>query len=59
MTNVEILTAEEARRRRADLLAQLPFSEDELRKRAAAYQLTADEDAILDQVDELDFLLGK
>lgn len=59
MTNVEILTAEEARRRRADLLAQLPFSEEELRKRAAAYQLTATEIGILDWIDSLDFLLDQ
>lgn len=59
MTNVEILTVKEARQRRAELLKTVPFSEEELRARAVAYQLTAAEVGVLDRINTLDFLLGK
>ena len=59
MTTVEIISAAEARERRQQLLARLTCSEEELRDRDSKYQLGAEELAILDRLDELDFLLGE
>lgn len=55
---VEVLTTEDAARRRAEILAALGGDEQSLRLRAAQYALDADELAALDELDALDYLLG-
>lgn len=59
MATVTLIDAAEAKRRRAELVAGLGFDEHELRERAAEYLLTARELAVLNELNELDFLLGK
>ena len=54
---LEVLTLDQVRHERSDLVARLPAGEADLRRRGAAYALNADELAILDKLDELDFLL--
>ena len=55
---VEILTEEDLQARRAEILAAQTLTEEELRRGAARYTLTADEVAALDEVDRIDYLLG-
>jgi len=57
MAALEMLTEDEARHRRAEIAACLRHGEAELRARAALYLLDAAELAVLDKLDELDFLL--
>lgn len=56
---VEIMDVERAKARRADVLASVGGDEEALRVRAASYGLTARELAALEELDELDFLLGR
>ena len=44
--------------RRRAALARLSVTEAELRARAKVYRLNATELAVLDELDDLDFLLG-
>jgi hypothetical protein len=57
-TNVEILTVEAAKKRRDELLQAVGGDEQAIRERAADYALQADELAALNEIDELDYLLG-
>ena len=57
--NVEMLTVDAAKQRRAELLESVGGDEQALRARAAAYALQADELAALNEIDELDYLLGR
>lgn len=53
---VKFLTHDEIRARREELLAASPVGVDELRRRAAAYMLTPEEQARLRELDDLTFL---
>ena len=55
---VEMLTAEDARKRRAKIVKSVGGDEGSLRERAALYGLDARELAALDELDALDYLLG-
>ena len=57
MSNVRILPEAQARMERANLNQAAGGDETALRARAAAYGLNAEEVAILDQIDGLDYLL--
>lgn len=59
MPTVEMISREEIHRRRKALLAEACMPEAELRRRGAVYALDARESGILDEIDGLDFLLGK
>ncbi len=52
-------TDDELLRRRAEIIARLGGDEDAIRRRAAEYQLTVDEDALFDELTTIDFLLWK
>lgn len=52
-------TTSDLQRKREQLLAGIKMPEEELRRRAETYQLTADEIDVLREIDEIDFLLGK
>jgi hypothetical protein len=54
---VERLNPSEIEARRAELLARVGMSEEELRARGAAYALTDAQAAVLDELEDLDFLL--
>jgi hypothetical protein len=56
---VETLSVEQARRRRAEVLASVGGDECDLRERAARYLLSAEELAALSELDELDYLLAE
>jgi hypothetical protein len=56
---VEVLSVEEAQARRNDVLARVGGDEPALRARAAVYALDAHELAALDDLDALDYLLGR
>lgn len=56
---VEVLSVETALVRRDEVLASVGGDEGALRTRAAAYALSAREMAALDELDELDYLLGQ
>ncbi|QUH01561.1 hypothetical protein HUO13_12740 [Saccharopolyspora erythraea] len=54
------ITAEQLNQRREELLAALPFDEEELFKRAADdHTASPDEREIYNELVEIDFLLGK
>ncbi|WP_154794722.1 hypothetical protein [Occultella kanbiaonis] len=55
----QALSVDDAKTRRAELLGRLSITEHELRERAARYELAANELATLDEVDNLDYLLGE
>jgi hypothetical protein len=57
MPVVERLTNEELEARRATLLARAGLPEPELRERAAVYDVTPEQAAIVDELDDLDWLL--
>lgn len=59
VTTMELLTEAEALARREAILAHLGIPESDLRRRAARYELDARELAALDELDELDFVLGR
>jgi len=54
---VEMLTREEATARRGDLVKHLGLPESELRRRAADYDLSAEEQAVYERIEDLDYLL--
>ena len=54
--HVEILSAADIEERRAELLRRSGMSLDELRERSADYELDQIEQAILRQLEELEFL---
>jgi hypothetical protein len=51
-----MVTKEQLQKRRAELLAGLRMTEHELRCAAADYVLSLEEQAILDELDRIDFL---
>ncbi len=55
---LEWLTPDEIRERRERLLVGVGMPEEELRRRAADYTLTSKQSAVLDEIDDLNFLLG-
>jgi len=57
MPEVELMTVEEARERRASVLATVGGDEASLRRRGARYELDAEELAALTELEELDYLL--
>jgi hypothetical protein len=58
VTVVEMVTADQVRRRRAEVLASVGGDESELRARGDLYLLTAEELAAVTELDELDYLLS-
>lgn len=56
---VEPFTTEEALARREEILAEVGGGEDTFRARAEAYVLEARELALFDELEELDYLLGR
>ena len=56
---VQILSADELRRRRAEILKGQTLTEEDIRVGAAQYTLSADEVAALDEIDRIDYLLGE
>lgn len=58
MATVEMLSAEELRRRREAVLQQAGMPEGVLRERADHYLLTPELAALVIELDEIDFLLG-
>lgn len=56
---VETLTREEASRLRDELLATLAMSLDDLRDRAEAYLLTAEQTAVWRRIEDLTWLMGE
>lgn len=56
---VEVMDVDQARARREAVLAAVGGDEEALRARAATYALNARELAALEELDELDFLLGR
>lgn len=56
-STVERLSASEIETRRAGLLVGAGMSEEELRARGAVYALTDAQAAVLDELEDLDFLL--
>lgn len=59
MPTVEVLSHDDIVRRKAELLASVGASEDELRERAASYMLNPREAGILSEIDGMEFLLGE
>lgn len=55
---VELLTRDQIAERRGELLQQVRMTEEELRRRAEEYSLTPEEDAVLSEIESLDFLLA-
>ncbi|HEX3002978.1 MAG TPA: hypothetical protein VHO27_02110 [Angustibacter sp.] len=55
--SVERLTVDEARARRLEIIA-IVGEEDALRRRAAQYLLDAGEQALFDELEDLDYLLS-
>lgn len=58
MTVVLEPTVADLRAERAELVADIPAGEQDLRARAADYRLSVDEARILRRLDEIDYLLG-
>jgi hypothetical protein len=56
---VEALSRTEIEARKRALLDRAAMSEDELRSRGEDYALTGAQAAILDELEDLDFLLDK
>ena len=54
---VREMTVEQARELRAQLVRSLPFSEDELRRRARRFDLDPQQLATYDEIEDLDYLL--
>ncbi|QDB78599.1 hypothetical protein FE251_03795 [Georgenia wutianyii] len=55
---VEMLTREQALERRDQLREQLGLSEADMRDRAANYELTLHQSALVDEIDGLNYLLA-
>jgi uncharacterized hydantoinase/oxoprolinase family protein len=55
---VQVMHADALRDRRAALLAETGLTESDLRRRAEVYSLTAELSAVLDEIEEIDYLLG-
>ena len=58
MPTLEIVTAEQAQDRIAALLRDSGYGLQDLRERAAAWLLNADELSVLTQVEELEYLIS-
>lgn len=56
---VRVMSVEQAHERRDELIRRLPISVEELRGRAQRYDLDADELAMHDEIDDLDYLLNR
>jgi len=54
---VEMLTRDQAAARRETLVKQLGLPESELRRRADDYDLSAEEQAVYERIEDLDYLL--
>jgi len=55
---VEVMHPDDLRARRRELLAACGMSEEELRRCAAVYSLSAELVALLAEIEEIDYLLG-
>ena len=58
MSNVTLTTPEDLREARARLLAEAGLPEDELRRRGQRYELDLHLIGLLDEIDQIDYLLG-
>jgi hypothetical protein len=58
MSNVTLTTPEDLRETRARLLAEAGLPEDELRRRGQRYELDLHLIGLLDEIDQIDYLLG-
>jgi hypothetical protein len=56
---VQVLSVEQARTLRRELIDKLSFDEVELQRRAERYALTAQELAIYDELRDFDYLLSE
>jgi hypothetical protein len=54
-----VVTRRELLERRSELLRQAGLPEDELRHRAAAYLLDLQQIAVIDELDEIAYLLSR
>lgn len=52
-------TTEQFEHRRQEIIDAFGGDEDKIRERAANYQLTVEEDARIDELKTIDFLLGR
>ena len=59
MSNVTLTTPDDLREARARLLAEAGLPEDELRRRGQRYELDLHLIGLLDEIDEIDYLLGE
>lgn len=59
LSSIDLLTRSSALARRRAVLESVGSDEDELRERATAYALDADELAAVQELDDLDFLLNE
>lgn len=55
---VEVMHRNELHARRRELVASCGLSEEELRSRADVYSLSPELVAVLNEIEEIDFLLG-
>lgn len=56
---VNLLTVDDARARRAEIVALVGGDESAFRDRAESYLLSAEELALFDELENLDFLLSR
>lgn len=56
---IQYLDADEIRARRAELLRQAGLDLATLKERAAQYRLSPEQSAILDELEDLEFLAGE
>lgn len=54
---VEVMRSDELLARRSELLSGCGMTEDELRQSADVYSLTPELAAVLDEIEEIDYLL--
>ena len=59
MSNVTLTTPEDLRAARARLLAEAGLPEAELRRRGRRYELDLHLIGLLDEIDQIDYLLGE
>jgi hypothetical protein len=59
MTPVEVFTRAEAEARRAEIVRRVGNDEESFRERAEAYALNAEELAMFDEMEALDYILGR
>lgn len=59
MSTITTATPDELLAARAQLIEQSGLSEDELRTRGRSYTLTLEQITLLDEIDRIDFLVGR